>query len=37
MKARFYAMAWRVLPYACCAPLGAILGLLMLQLVGSAK
>ena len=36
MKARIYAMAWRVLPYACCAPLGAMLGVL-LQLSGSAK
>lgn len=37
MKARIYAMAWRVLPYACCAPLGAVLMALLLQLFGSAK
>ena len=25
MKARLYAMAWRVLPYVCCASMGATL------------
>ena len=37
MKARLYALAWRVLPYACCAPLGAMMGLQLLQLLGSFK
>lgn len=37
MKARIYALAWRVLPYFCCVPLGAMLGLLLLQLLGSVK
>ena len=38
MKARFYALAWRVLPYVCCVPLGATLGfLLLLQFFGSFK
>lgn len=34
MKARIYAMALRILPYACFAPLGAML---LVQLFGSAK
>ena len=37
MKARLYALAWRVLPYVCCLPAGATLGLLLVQLSGSAK
>lgn len=37
MTARLYAMAWRVLPYASFTPLGATLGVLLLQLSGSAK
>jgi hypothetical protein len=37
MKARFYAMAWRVLPYVCCLPAGAMAGLLLLQLFGGFK
>ena len=37
MTARLYAMAWRVLPYACCLPAGATLGLLLVQLSGGAK
>lgn len=34
MTARLYAMAWRVLPYASLAPLGA---LLLMHFFGSAK
>ena len=37
MKARIYALAWHVLPYVCCAPLGALLMALLLQLFGSAR
>ena len=37
MKSRIYALAWRVLPYACCLHAGATLGLLLVQLFGSAK
>lgn len=41
MTARLYALAWRVLPYASFTPLGATLGatlgVLLLQLSGSAK
>ena len=37
MKARIYALAWRFLPFVCCAPLGAMLGFLLVQLSGSAK
>ena len=37
MKARFYALAWRVLPFVCCAPLGAMLGFLLLEVLGSFK
>ena len=36
MKARIYALAWHVLPYVCCAPLGALLMALLLQLFGGA-
>ena len=32
MTARLYALAWRVLPYVCCLPGSAILGLLLVQL-----
>ena len=32
MKARIYVLAWRVLPYVCCVPLGAMLGLLLVQI-----
>ena len=37
MTARLYALAWRVLPYVCCLPSGAVLGLLLLQFSGSVK
>ena len=37
MKARIYAMAWHVLPYVCCVPLGAMLGLLLVQVWRAAK
>ena len=37
MTARLYAMASRVLPCVCCALMGAMLGLLLLELFGSAK
>lgn len=37
MKARIYALAWHVLPYACCAPLGMVMGALVLQFIRSAK
>ena len=37
MKARIYALAWRILPYVCCLPVSATLGLLLLQFTGSAK
>ena len=37
MKARIYAMAWHILPYVCCAPLGVVLVALLLQFFGSAK
>ena len=37
MKARLYSLAWRILPYVCCLPAGATLGLLLLQFSGSAK
>ena len=37
MKARIYALAWRVLPYVCCLPAGAMLGLLLVQVWGAAK
>ena len=37
MKAHIYALAWRVLPYVCCLPAGATLGLLLLQFSGSVK
>ena len=32
MTARIYAMAGRILPYVCCLPAGAMVGLLLLQL-----
>lgn len=35
MKARIYAMAWHVLPYVYGASMGAMLGLLLVQLFGS--
>lgn len=37
MKARIYAMAWHILPYVCCVPLGAVLMALLLQLFGGVK
>ena len=37
MTARINALAWRVLPYAFCLYAGATLGLLLMQLFGSAK
>ena len=37
MIVRIYAMAGRILPYICCLPAGATLGLLLLQFSGSAK
>ena len=37
MTARLYAMAWRVLPYVYCASMGAMLGLLLLQLLRGFK
>lgn len=37
MKARLYSLAWRVLPYVYCASMGAMLGLLLLQVLGSLK
>lgn len=37
MKARIYAMAWRILPYVCCLPAGAMLGLLLVQLLRGFK
>jgi hypothetical protein len=36
MTALLYTLAWRVLPYACYLPAGAMLGLLLLQLFGGA-
>ena len=37
MKARIYALAWRVLPYVCCLPAGAMVGFLLVQLWRAAK
>ena len=37
MKARLYSLAWRILPFVCCLPLGAMLGFLLVQLWGAAK
>ena len=37
MKARVYALAWRVLPYVYCASMGATLTSLLVQLFGSFK
>ena len=31
MKARIYAMAWRVLPFVCYMPAGSMLGYLVMQ------
>lgn len=31
MKPRIYGLAWRVLPYVCCLPGAAMLGLLLVQ------
>lgn len=37
MKARIYALAWHVLPYVYCASMGAMLGLLLVQIFGGFK
>ena len=37
MAARLYALAWRVLPFMYCAPLGAMLGFVLMQLWRAAK
>ena len=37
MKARLYAMAWRVLPYVCYLPAGAMLGFVLVQVWRAAK
>ena len=37
MSARLSALAWRVLPYAFCLYAGAMLGLLLVQLLRSFK
>ena len=37
MKARIYALAWRVLPYVCCLPAAAMLGFLLVQVWRAAK
>ena len=37
MKARIYALAWRILPYVCCLPTDATLAFLLLQFSGSVK
>ena len=37
MTARLYAMAWRILPYVCCLPAGATLGLVVVQVWRAAK
>ena len=37
MTARLYALAWRVLPYVCFVPAGAMVDFLLLQFSGSAK
>ena len=37
MKARIYALAWRILPYAFCLYAGATLGLLLVQVWRAAK
>lgn len=37
MAARFYALAWRVLPYVYCASMGATLTSLLVQLFRSFK
>ena len=37
MKARIYALAWRVLPYFCCLPAAGMLSFLLVQVWGAAK
>ena len=37
MTAHLYALAWRVLPYVCCLPAGATLGLVVMQAWRAAK
>jgi hypothetical protein len=37
MKARIYALAWRILPYVCCLPAVAMLGFLLVQVWRVAK
>lgn len=37
MKDRIYSLAWRVLPYVCCLPAAAMLGVVVLQLSGAAQ
>ena len=37
MKALIYSLAWRILPYVCCLPAGAMVGFLLLQLLGGVK
>ena len=37
MKARIYSLAWRVLPYVCCVPAGAMLGFVLVQLWRAAQ
>ena len=37
MKPRIYALAWRILPYVCCLPAGAMLGFLLVQMWRAAK
>ena len=37
MKARLYSLAWRILPFVCCLPLGAMLGFLLVQMWRAAK
>ena len=37
MTARLYALAWRVLPYVCCLPAGAVLVLLLAQVWRASK
>ena len=37
MKARIYALAWHILPYVYCASMGAMLGLLLLEILRGFK
>lgn len=37
MTASLYALAWRILPYACCLPDGGTLGFVLVQLWRVAK